>query len=275
MKLVSDYELNPNHFIHLLTDDMYFAFKSHGRWYHNLESLKYGLETEYEPILKSKELGLDPFGSGKYFSIDSTVYIRDREMKDKLILEKIADKRKIDFVGHNHGKEKDAFFVLSDDSRHNINCSMKAFVSALINRMDIKYRNEDVTDFNIAHPYALAKLTTNKRNAFLEITSEVFYFMDGFNIQEMSAKNKKTPDGLYTPEGIINELTLLARNGIDIKIKECVVTYMTVDTFKADINVEQNGKKEIYESLTSTGLILAKLFNAPIYLDENLPNAVN
>lgn len=225
--------------------------------------------TRYHPVLRARQNGLNPLGSLNYVSIEPRTYVSDKKYLSGLKKRGIVDKtKKSDVIDCNHkAGEFDGFFELVDGSKHNVMCSNTNMLLAAANASTkIKYNGEDATDlvelnFNYkGQPQNGSKIITTSANALFPV------YLFGYDIRTGSIKQSKRTNGLYTGEGLLNELTLESRSGFDVKVKEVSIN----ESHKADLMVEITGKLSAFEMEISGGIIFSQIFGVPLYIDDKL-----
>lgn len=235
------------------------------------------LNLRYSPVLRARQNGLKPF-SLKTVYIDPTSYFKDDEMLETLKdqVEKIRSlkmKKSVDLIGHQHVEGKfDGYFELEDGSKHVIQCTQDLLGVVLTFGSNASYRGKSLTGLSVAGKYQAVRISTDKRNAFIDFSESDIYLFDGFDLKTGAIKNVKLPlpDGRYSAEGLLNELSLASKAGIKVDVKEININDFTNKVFSADAIVEKNGKSELYKLPASNGLLIGKLFDAPVLVDDGI-----
>lgn len=226
----------------------------------------------YSPVLRARQAGLKPLGSLSYVSIDPKNYEKDQEL-EKIIQNHNDKKKKLEIVSCVHDdNEYEAFFELVDGSKYNMICSNMALFEAAYNNGQIKYKGEKVIGLKtfIDSGSRFILIDTAKKNIAFGASMETINELDGYDFKIGATKNRQYPDGRYTAQGLINELTLAVKSGIDVAVRDITINEFDGNVYFADIILERNGIKETQKILPSHGVIFGNLFDVPVFVEDDL-----
>jgi hypothetical protein len=80
--------------------------------------------------------------------------------------------------------------------------------------------------------------------------------------------------GVAIARPLTHDLLISVMNALDIRLESVEVTNLENDTFYANLILEQNGVRKIIDSRPSDAIALAIRAKAPIYVDEDILDAV-
>jgi len=80
--------------------------------------------------------------------------------------------------------------------------------------------------------------------------------------------------GVAIARPLTHDLLLSVLNVFDIRLESCEIINLEHDTFFANLVLEQNGVRKIIDSRPSDGIALAIRAKAPIFVDEDILEAV-
>lgn len=80
--------------------------------------------------------------------------------------------------------------------------------------------------------------------------------------------------GVAIARPITHDLLISIMNALDIHLESCEITNLENDTFYANLVLDQNGIKKIIDSRPSDAIALAIRAKAPIFVDEDILDAV-
>ncbi len=80
--------------------------------------------------------------------------------------------------------------------------------------------------------------------------------------------------GIAIARPLTHDLLISIMNALDIHLESCEITNLENDTFYANLILEQNGIRKIIDSRPSDAIALAIRAKAPIFVDEDILDAV-
>lgn len=80
--------------------------------------------------------------------------------------------------------------------------------------------------------------------------------------------------GVAIARPITHDLLISIMNALDIRLESCEITNLENDTFYANLVLDQNGVRKIIDSRPSDAIALAIRAKAPIFVDEDILEAV-
>ena len=80
--------------------------------------------------------------------------------------------------------------------------------------------------------------------------------------------------GVAIARPLTHDLLISIMNALDIHLESCEITKLENDTFYANLILEQNGIRKIIDSRPSDAIALAIRAKAPIFVDEDILDAV-
>jgi len=80
--------------------------------------------------------------------------------------------------------------------------------------------------------------------------------------------------GVAIARPITHDLLISIMNALDIRLESCEITNLENDTFYANLILDQNGVRKIIDSRPSDAIALAIRAKAPIFVDEDILEAV-
>ena len=80
--------------------------------------------------------------------------------------------------------------------------------------------------------------------------------------------------GVAIARPLTHDLLISVMNALDIRLESVEVTNLSNDTFYANLILEQNGVRKIIDSRPSDAIALAIRAKAPVFVDEDILDAV-
>ena len=80
--------------------------------------------------------------------------------------------------------------------------------------------------------------------------------------------------GVAIARPLTHDLLISVMNALDIRLESVEITNLENDTFYANLILEQNGVRKIIDSRPSDGIALAIRAKAPVFVDEDILDAV-
>lgn len=174
-------------------------------------------------------------------------------------------------LGHNHNVPvPETEVTFSDGSTEDMICAGTGIGSAVIHGAKLLYKSSPVKKIRSAGNNLIV-VETDADDLFTSSGNDGFLLVSGYDMKTGKSVNNKYPDGRYTAEGLINELSAYDREGVKVEIKEARVDQINeLGTYLGTVDIEKNGKKESKLIIPSNSLLLKYLFNIPVFIEDSI-----
>lgn len=230
----------------------------------------------FYPLREIRKRNLSPFPRIKKFDLVGCKFYKNDALEKFFALNGIKE----------YGKElcipisaKDSYFELIDGTKIK-NPGIKYIpTSAMINSSDLYFEGNIIYDSKfIVMPVVsnenscmIVDSNYDKTPLFLLNNSESYF---GFNYDFKTGKAKNVNrNNKMTAEGLVNILSLKAKDGVNIEIKEVLLNPGDGESFGI-VFEEENGKLNYYKTNTGDAILIKYIFDVPGYIDdvEKLPD---